>query len=312
MARRTLNPQTILFLAGAGLVLAAVLPLSWTGWLGWFRGPMMTLVAPVANPLAGLASWLRPGERLRPEGTPGDEELRTQMEFYKSEYLASQQRIEQMEQTIAALQGGVAFGSQPRVQRVEATRIGADPGSGTISVSRGSVHGVTLNSVAVATTAPHHLVGIVTNVGPGVSSVQVLTDQRLTPNFLDALVMPLGQIDQAAVAAAVRGQFRPAGDGTLAGDMGVDDAAKVQRGAPVYLDDAYWPSSAQRLMIGRVVRVEDTDKPLFKRVVLAPEFDLTRVRGVVLRIPSSETGAGGSVISPGGSPAGGAGGEVPR
>lgn len=298
MARRTINPQTILFLAGAGLVLSAVLPLSWTGWLGWFRGPAMTVIAPVANPLAGLASWLRPGERLRPEGTEGDQELRTQLEFYKGEYLATQQRIEQMEQTITALQGGVAFGSQPRVQRVEATRIGADPGSGTISVLRGSVNGVTLNTVAVATAAPHHLVGIVTNVGPAVSTIQVLTDKRLSPNFLDGLVMPLGQVDAAAIAAAVRGQFRPVGDGTLAGDMGVDEASKVQRGAPVYLDDAYWPGSAQRLMIGRVVRIEDTDKPLFKRIVLAPEFDLTRVRSVVLRIPASDT-ASGSIIAPG-------------
>ena len=304
MARRTINSTSVLLAAGAVLFLAAVLPLRWTGWIGWFRGPVMAIIAPISGPLALLSGWLRPGESLAglPDST-GDE-LRQQLEFYKSEYLVSQQRIEEMERVIEALQGGVAFGGQPRINRLEATRIGADPGSGTITVSRGSNHGVTLNTVASAIASPHHLVGVVTNVGPSVSTIQVLTDPRLTPNLIDALVLPLGAVDAAAVQAAVRGQFKPAGDGELAGDMGIDDAAKVQRGAPVYLDDAYWPGSAQRLMIGRVVRVEDTDKPLFKRVVLRPEFEPARVRGVVLRIPADESAS--SVATPGDTPGHGA------
>lgn len=305
MARRTLNSPTILLLCGAGLFLSAVLPLKWTSWLGWIRGPAMTVIAPIATPLAAIADWLRPGDRSGPGGGAGSDVMRVEIEQYKSQFLAAQQRIEQMEATITALQGGVAFGSQPPLTRLEAARIGTDPGSGTISVARGSAHGVTLNTVAVSTASPYHLVGIVTNVGPTVSAVQVITDARLSPAFLDALVFqPNVPIDQAAVAGAVRGQFRPVGNGTLAGEMGADDAARVQRDGPVYLDDSYWPSGAQRLMIGRVVTVEETDKPLFRRVVIRPEFDLTRVRSVVLRIPqeqaTSGVGGAGSVITPGG------------
>lgn len=302
MARRSINPQTVLLLAGLLMAAGALLPVRYMGWLGWFRGPVMTVVGPIATPLTLLAGWLRPGERSGARADLGADETLAQLEFYKSEYLASQQRIEQLEQVIEALQDDVPFGGRIRVKRVEATRIGSDPGSGTISVSRGGIHGVTLNTVAVAASAPYQLVGVVSNVGPAVSSVRIVTDRRMTPALIEVVLLPAAaRADASFVAGAARAQLRPVGDGSVAGEIGVDDAAKLSRGDSAYLDDPSWPSSAQRLLLGRVTQIEDTDRPLFKRIVIRPDFDLSRVRSVVLRTPADEPVPGaGPGAGPGG------------
>lgn len=297
MPRRTLNPHSLLFLSTLALVLVAFLPAKWSRWTGWFRGPFQTVIAPISGPMTSLATWLRPGENRRGIDDVDAAQLRQDVEFYKSEYLRLDQQVEQLRQLIEALQSGVAYGSPLRLKRLEASRVGADLGAGTIDVSRGSTHGVTLGTVAVATTAPQHLVGLVSAVGPTVSTIHVMTDKRLSPNLIDCLVLPTGQVTPEALARAPRCQFRPAGDGSLSGELSTEDAVRIQRGDAAFLDDPSWPPGAQRLIVGRVVRAEDTDNPLFKRLVILPDLDLNRVRSVVLRIPSDEAPA-----APGGTP----------
>lgn len=266
--------------------IAAALPLRLSGWLGWFRGPAMTIIAPISTPLAAVSSWLRPGERVGASAAPeGDQELRRQAEFYKGEYLQAQQQISELEQIIQALQDGVPMGSRARVRRLEAVRVGADLSSGTILVSRGTVHGVTAGTVAVATASPQHLIGVVTSVGPTVSTVHAITDRGLSPPLLESILLGPGLIGAGEALTAPRVQLRPVGDGTLIGEIGVNDAARVQPGFGAYLDDPSWPTSAQRLIVGRVVRTEPTDRPLFLRLVVRPDLEPMRVRGVVLRIP---------------------------
>jgi cell shape-determining protein MreC len=288
MPRRTLNPHSLLFLTTLALVLVAVLPPKWSRWTGWFRGPFLTVIAPISGPMTSLSSWLRPGENRRGIDDADAAQLRQDVEFYKSEYLRLDQQIEQMRQLIEALQSGVAYGSPLRLKRLEASRVGADLGAGTIDVSRGSTHGVTLGTVAVATTAPQHLVGVVSAVGPTVSTIHVMTDRRLSPNLIDTLVLPTGQVTPEALARAPRCQFRPTGDGALTGELSAEDAARIQRGDAAFLDDPSWPPGAQRLIVGRVTRTEDADNPLFKRLVILPDLDLNRIRSVVLRIPTND------------------------
>lgn len=296
MARRSPQPSSLFPLVVAVLVATALLPMSLTSWVGWFRGPIMTMIAPVSGPLAALSNWLRPGES-RPGAISVDEaELRTQLEFYKTEYFRAEQEITQLRQVIEALQGGVSYGSSLSTKRLEASLVATDLFAGTIDVSRGSVHGVILNSVAVAVQAPHHLIGVVTNVGPTVSSIHVLTDRRLSPNLIEALIVPGSMATAASIVEAPRIQCRPVGDGSFAGDIGTESAGKISVGDAVYLDDPSWPSTAQRLMIGRIARLDETERPLFRRVVIRPDFDLMRVRGVVLRIPAAGEESTGSQV----------------
>lgn len=294
MNRRTINPQSILALATLAAFLSAVLPTKWTGWIGAVRGPFKTVVAPVSGPLNALAVWLRPGEERRAVIDATADQLQQQLEFYKAETLRLEQQVEQMSALIAALQSGVAYGAPLRLRRVEATRVGADLGAGTIDVSRGSLEGVAVGAVAVPSTAPQHMVGIVTALGPTVSTVHLITDRRIAPNLFDALILPAGQVAPESVARAPRCLFKPEGNGTFSGEISAESAERIQRGDAAYLDDPSWPPGAQRLIIGRVVRTDSTDNPLFKRLVIAPDLDLMRVRSVILRTPEIESRGGGA------------------
>ncbi|MBL8746892.1 MAG: hypothetical protein JNK58_11115 [Phycisphaerae bacterium] len=293
MKRRTLNPQSLLVLATLGVFVTAVAPLKWSGWTNGLRGPFKTLIAPVSGPINTLATWLRPGESRRAAVDATTDQLTQQVEFFRSETLRLEQQVEQMKQLIEALQSGAAYGPPLRLKRVEATRVGADLGAGTIDVSRGTMDGVAVGSVAVPTSAPQHLIGVVSSVGPTVATVQVITNARVSPNLLTALILPAGSVAPDALARAPRCQFRPVGDGSLVGEISAEAAAVVQRGDAAFLDDASWPSGAQRLIIGRVARTEDSDNPLFKRLVVVPDLDLLRVRSVVLRTPTDEASPAG-------------------
>jgi cell shape-determining protein MreC len=294
MPRRTLNPQSLLFVAAIAMAAGSFLPLRLTGWTGWLRGPLMTVIAPIASPMNALGTWLRPGESRRGEDDASTAELRQQAEYYKSELLRTEQQNEQLRRVIEGLQGGVAYGPPLRLMRVEAARIAADLGAGTIDVRRGSVHGVRLGTVGVATTAPQHLVGLVTDVGPTVSTIHVITDRKVSPGLIATLILPAGTVTAEALARAPRCQFRPTGDGSLAGEIGAEAAAGVQRGDAAYLDDPSWPPAAQRLIVGRVLRTENSENPLFKRLTIRPDLDLTRVPSVILRTAAEDAPAGGA------------------
>lgn len=288
MRRRPATPRTFLLLVTLAMMAGALLPLKWTGWAGWFHGPLMTAIAPVSAPLSLLADWLRPGDGRRGVDDASVEQLMQERDAFKSEYLQSQDQITQLREVIRQLQNNVEYGSPLRLKRLEATRIATDLGAGTIQVSRGSVHGVTKGSIAVAAGA--QLVGIVTNVGPTVSTVHVITDRRLAPNLVEALVLPAGSVNAESLARAPRAQFRPTGDGAmpLVGEIGADDAAQIQPGDVAYLADDGWPPAARMLSLGRVVRIEETERPLFRRVIVRPDVEPLRVRGVVLRIPLAD------------------------
>jgi len=82
--------------------------------------------------------------------------------------------------------------------------------------------------------------------------------------------------------------LRPAGDGTLRGDVEDpgDGPSPIDVGVSVRLRDDQWPESAQMLMIGRVVKVERSpDQPLRKVVIVRPDRDLRQANEVVIRVP---------------------------
>ena len=52
------------------------------------------------------------------------------------------------------------------------------------------------------------------------------------------------------------------------------------------------------------VLIEPSDNPLFKKITVRPEFDIGRVRSVILHIPAEQSGAGAGAGA--GAPGGGA------
>lgn len=299
MARRRINPRGAFFLTCLLLALLALLPSGVSGWLTWFRGPLLAVVAPISGPLTHVSRWLRPGDSNRTASDdPEINELRMLSEFYKTESLRTEEENKRLRAIIEALQQGVAYGRSERLRMLEAARVGSSAGAGTIEIARGGMDGVTVQTVATAISAPQHMVGLVSAVGPTVSSVRLITDTRLTPKRIDALLIKDGPVSMEAAALAPKCQFTPAGDGTLVGILGAQDAQRVGKGDLAYIDDDHLPAGAQRLVLARVVQIEETENPLFWRLTLQPDFDLARVRGVMLRIPVDE----GSPQRDGGTP----------
>lgn len=298
MARSRINPRGVLFLTVVALTLLAFAPTTVTWWVAWFRGPLMAVVAPISGPLTHVSRWLRPGDTRRTLlDDPEINELRLLSEWNRTELLRAQRENERLRLVIESLQQGIGYGEAQRLRLLEATRVGSGADAGTIEVARGTLDGVTLQSVATALEAPQHLVGLVVLTGPTVSTVRLVTDPQLSPNWVEAIMLTEAPLDAGAVSQAPRCQFRPGKDGTLEGDLDVQKAERVSKGDLAYVDDDHWPDGAQGLVLARVVRIEETANPLFRRIVLRPDFDLARVRGVLLRIPVEES-AGDATWNP--------------
>lgn len=277
------------------LVLTALLPSSITGWITGVRGPFMTIIAPVSGPAELVSAWLRPPATLAsPDASTPEAELLRQFEKLQTEYLAATERIGALEALVRDLQEGVDFQPDVPVVRVEAARIGSNIAGGTIDVSRGARDGVVKGSIAVARRS-QQLVGIVTTVGPLVSTVHVITDDRVNPGLMVGVVMPGRPLESTAELASLpRIQLKPAGDGTLVADqVGIGDAQRILPGQRVRLMDETWPASASMLVLGQVVRIEPTEEPLFKRIVVKPEVDPARVSAMILTIPKDSAGSAG-------------------
>lgn len=285
--------------SGAILVLlvTALLPASVSRPLGALREPVMTVIAPVAHASAVVAAALDPrGTRRRSIDTQSHEDLRGELDEWKRMYLQSVQRVEDLEARITDLQAGVDPERATRTRLLEATRIGADPRAGTITVSRGERHGVRPGTIAVGRRS-QQLVGVVVNVGELTSTIRLITDPRIEPRLIGAVIMPNGPVTADDMPDLPICLLRPKGDGLLVTDkeIGADVAASLQIGQEVRLRDNLWPSTAQMFLLGRISRIEQTrDRdPLHRHLRVRPDLDtdLARVRSVILHVPLDEDAA---------------------
>ena len=135
------------------------------------------------------------------------------------------------------------------------------------------------------------MVGRVADVGLLTSTVRVFTRDKSERGPMEVLVVGAGVTDAGAVLASPRCRLEPVGDGTMIGEIGVGDGVEAEVGMLARLDDPYWPACAQRLIVGRVIEVRNTDHPLHRKIVVQPEIDPMHVASVVLRIPLGEEGA---------------------
>lgn len=298
--RGLVNSRNTLALAILACLLLSLLPTRYAGWVRALRNPVDVIVRPVSGPMAALSSWLRPA---RSNEGPSEEtaEIERQRDQFKWLYLREVDRNAELEALVRDLQGGSSWGRPPGVRRVEASRVGADPSSGTVDFSRGSLDGVMPGAVAVARKS-EQIVGIATDVRPNVSTFRLVTDKRLSPALVVGVVTPDGPVTSAELGALPRCQLRPQGDGTLVdANVAVSAASAINPGMLVRLNDETWPDAARMLVLGRVVRVEPADNPLYRRVVVRPELDVTRVPSVIVQFPGDARG-GGAVPRTGGTP----------
>lgn len=291
MPRGLTSSRNLLVLTVLGLLVLSLAPIRYSGWVRGLRNPIDVAVRPISGPFAALSVWLRPGNR-RGGASEEDQEVERQRDQFKWLYLRELDRVVELESLVRDLQGG-AWARPPGVRRIEAQRVGADIASGTIDVARGSGDGVRPGAVAVARRS-EQLVGIATDIRPGVTTFRLLTHRAPRSRLLVVgCVGADAPLTSAQLQDLPRCQFEPVGDGTLADtSVGAEAAARIAPGMIVRVVDDTWSDAARMLVLGRVARVEDSPNPLFKRVVIRPDTDIARVRSVIVQSPGNAGGAG--------------------
>lgn len=289
MPRGLTSSRNLLLLSVLALLVLSLMPTRYSGWVRGLRNPVDVVIRPASGPFAALSVWLRPEGR-SPEPTESEEAIARDRDELKWLYARAVDRIAELESLVKDLQGG-AFAAPPGLKRLEGTRVGSDAASGTVDVARGAADGVRKGAVAVARRS-EQLVGVATDVRTNVTAFRLLTHKplggraRTTDEFVFVVgcVMPEGPFTAAQLPSFPRCQLLAVGDGSLVDENVKEDAAALmQPGMLVRCVDDTWPDAARMLVLGRVVRVEPGSNPLFRRIVVRPDTDISRVKSVIIR-----------------------------
>ena len=286
MSRNSPNPRAFLSVTVLVLLALSLAPTGLTGWLRHARPAAMFAIAPLSGQLERIGGAFRKG---RTSSDPEDrsveqlERALVELEARNNSLLSELFRLERRVEQLGRLR--VATGIDTIA--VPATRVASMLGSGSIEVRPGVGSGVEVNGVAIAP-GGLQIVGLVTETSPATATVQLLTDRRFEPSLVVGVVSGAGvtiaSTEELARLPLV--QVTPTGRGTLvAEEVELAVADRIAVGDVMRVLDETWPRSAQLLVVGRVTRIDETDEPLFKRVVVTPEVDPTRVRSLLLRMP---------------------------
>lgn len=295
MARRSPSRLPVIPFCVLALVALTALPTRFSGWVRWLQGPFLAIISPISHSASNISGWARRDESAPdPSEAQSIEALMGERDAYARLWRREQQENEQLRELIADLQAGRAYPERVPVDRLAADRVGRGLRAGTIDINRGGRDGVQREAVVVSRRG-EQLIGLVTGVGELISTVHLITDKDLDPNLIVGVVIDDEGPTGAPMAVLPRCQLRPVGDGLLAdAEFGVSEDSTVSEGDIVRLNDDTWPAAAQMLVLGRVVAVEVTDRPLFRRLVVRPMVDVSRQRSVVVHVPK----AGASEVDP--------------
>jgi len=281
MNRGPLSPKRLLPILLAALAVLALAPSSLTAsWVGWPQNPLLFVLTPVSHPIERFAARARQTE---PAGDdPRLTDLRQQLDQERLRRAQGERRIEELGSIVRDLQAGLTIAPDSPARSVFAPIIGAspDPRQGVIIAGRGASDGVTAGQT-VAVARGVHLVGRVVAVANRTCRIVPITHPRA--GLIGVMVMTDDPV------TGFEAQLIAAGEGTLRGDL-VGDARGVEEGQTVRLSDTSWPASSQMVLVGRVVKVERKENQRLT-VTVAPDFDVSRVSEVVLRIPLDPTPA---------------------
>jgi hypothetical protein len=276
------------------LLVLALAPTTFTRWVTSFRGPIEVVIGPGKFAFEQASRVLRP-PLVAPEIERDERELREQYDELLRQHLQAIQENRELREVIRSLQAGAPYPSTVGARRLSTQRQGINISSGLVQVRGGTRDGVVPGSIAVAA-ASQQLIGQVVATDLATSSIRLITDPRMQPNLIGAVVTPsldaspLAEPQRSAVQVTV--ELRASGDGTLIsepiGSVGKPEGVLVP-GAPVLLRDPTWPETAQFFTIGLVESVEELARnPGFLRLTVRPTGpELGRVGSMILHIPDA-------------------------
>ncbi len=293
MSRNSPNPRAALGITVLVLLGLSLAPAVLTRWMSVGHSPVVAVFAPLSNLLDRMASGLRPPRPIAGDDDATREQLEASIRDLEARLLTLRAENRDLAALVEQL-GRLRVATGVETKTIPATRIASLVDSGAIELRPGARAGVTVNAIAIAP-GGLQIVGIVTDASPMTSMLHLLTDKRFEPGLVvgvvagpDLMIESTVQLDRLP-----RIQLEPTGRGTLVADaVNISIADALSEGDTVRVLDETWPRSSQLLVLGRVTRIEATDEPLFKRVVVTPEVDPKRVRSVLLRMPEASNAEG--------------------
>lgn len=299
-SRQSPSPATLLGVTLLTLLVLALAPTRFTRWVTNFRGPIEVVIGPGKFAFEQASRVLRP-PLTAPEIERDERELREQYDELLRLHLQSERENRELREVIRSLQAGTPYPSSVGARRLSTQRQGINLSTGLVEVRGGSRDGVVTGSIAVAASG-QQLVGMVVATDLATSSIRLITDPRMQPNLLGAIVTPpvtedsLPDPERSGIQVSV--ELRATGDGTLRsepiGASGKPEGVLVPGGV-VLLRDPTWPDTAQFFTIGLIELVEELPRnPGFVRITVRPTGpEIGRIGSMILHIPG-ESDAGGT------------------
>lgn len=250
---------------------------------------------PVSDPVKKLTATLRPAAPRHDD--PMVEQLKLQIEQFKTLYQQALATIADKQRLIENLQQGAAVAEGPVRQLHAAVIANSSSGiGGTFQVGAGDRYKVDRSTIA--STDGVQYVGRVTAVEKRTCTVTLMTDKS-AGSIGGAIFADDGtRLAQMPLLSPVRGQRALSGQVLYstppAPEPKIDDVVRI--------DDKSLPRAAQRLIIGRVT---DVQKGVAGRIIVTvrPTLELERLGEVVLLMsPASEPADGGVPGGGGGAP----------
>ena len=296
MSRNGSHQQLALLVTLAATVAVAFLPHHLRfGWQSDLARIVHVPMRPLTHPLNLVRGWLRPA-RAHPEldGVPAVAEevlgrLLEERDSAQRGERAAMQRVRELEEQLAEIQRLPAevfrTARVPVIAHVVRVATGGTlPGIVEVAIPRRAEAIIRPGSIAV--TGGVHLLGRAEagaaggrcRVIPIVHPASGFVRGRVAPADRPELGIPL-QLEPIGMTG-----FRASNEGSdevFAGD--IERRAGVAVGDVVRLEDPAWPATAQQMILGRVVAIEDKrDQPLRQRAIVRPYWYLSEMAYVTL------------------------------
>ncbi|MEM6460038.1 MAG: rod shape-determining protein MreC [Planctomycetota bacterium] len=287
MPAPTLSPKRLLLGVAVLLVVNAQLPTPAAGFVGGVTAGVVRFVTlPLTAPLHAVSVGLRGDDAEPPTlagGAMSEAELREAYALSRVEVDRLRQRVGELEDTLALLEGvrsGADTPTRPLSARVTAS---ADAGPGwVLTINRGSRHGVEPGMTAVTGAS---LVGRVLDpVGPATAEVELVTAHDAG---LQVRIRPRGS---DLVFDNVRVRRAEDNPGVFYAEVAKDPDSPIRAGADVLLADAVHYADARGRLLGVVENITEypDDPELLRRLVVRPAVDLRYLRELAVLLPAEE------------------------
>ena len=265
------------------LFILSFLPARLLKWTDWFSAQVQVAIVPITHPLTIVVDKIVPTSISDPAANERERALLNELERVKVELLQTREENNRLTSLVDQYARGAALKPDFQVKQATRPRVGNLTGD-ILQIRTGNIDGLVQGTVVVYEAT--QLVGRVSRVNRKTALVLPITAPG-AQRIMGTVLLTADGSEQS------RCLLSPMGNGLLRGEVArpsLEESLSIEVGQEVRLLDSQWPTSAQMLMIGKIVRVEsDPEQPLRPLIQVRPTFeDLRRLPEVTFRIPDTD------------------------